>query len=110
MGVYTNTQAQENKPDCLVCGNEVLTLTIPSTDTLETLIETLKTNGMGLQAPSLTSGAKTLYMRKPAMLEVATRPNLSKRLEELLNDGDEVVVSDPAVEKPFGVRVKFLVS
>lgn len=106
--MYTNTQAQEAKPDCLVCGKEQITFQVSPTDSLQTLVDLLKANGaMGLQGPSLTSETQTLYMRKPASLELATRRNLERPLGDMVSDGEVVNVSDPAVENTFGVVIKF---
>lgn len=106
--MYTNTQAQESKPDCLVCGSEQLTFQVSSTDTLQALIDLLKANGaLGLQGPSITSQSQTLYMQKPASLELATRKNLERALGEMVQDGEVLNVSDPVVENTFEVVVKF---
>ena len=107
--MYTNTQAQESKVDCLVCGKEQVSLDVASSDTLEVLMDLLKgANGTtGLQGPSITSETQTLYMRKPASLEAATRKNLERPLKELISHGEVLNVSDPAVENTFSVLVRF---
>jgi NEDD8-activating enzyme E1 len=41
-------------------------------------------------------------------LEAQTRPNLKKKLSELLTDGEEIAVSDPAFAITFRFKVIFL--
>jgi len=50
-----------------------------------------------IKKPSLTSPSKTLYMQAPKNLEMATRPNLDKTLEELVNEDEEVIITDPSL-------------
>jgi len=40
-------------------------------------------------------------------LEEKTRPNLKKKLSELVMDGEEIAVSDPAFAITFRFKVKF---
>ena len=48
-----------------------------------------------LKRPSIRADGKSLYMTT-AGLEEQTRPNLSKKLNELVATGTEVVITDPA--------------
>jgi ubiquitin-activating enzyme E1 C len=65
------------------------------TSTLNELIQTLRDGDLRLKSPSLTSGSgKTLYMQKPPALEKATRPNLDKAISSLIQNGEELVVTD----------------
>jgi ubiquitin-activating enzyme E1 C len=49
-----------------------------------------------LKKPSIRSEEKTLYYQSPPSLEEQTRPNLLKRLGELVSNGEEVAITDPA--------------
>jgi ubiquitin-activating enzyme E1 C len=61
-------------------------------------MQQLKDGDLRLESPSITSGSKTLYMQKPPALEKATRPNLDKAISTLINSGDELTVTDQALE------------
>ena len=94
-GVHSHTFKYEQKEDCPVCTSTTHKLVFGKSQTLNELIHHLKTGKFRLHAPSLTSSDKTLYMQKPPPLEKATRPNLDKALSELVQEGEEIVVTDP---------------
>lgn len=80
-----------------MCGNSAKELSIESQWTLQDFIESLATRGESqLKKPSLRTGSTTLYMQSPASLEEATRPNLEKRLKDVVEEGEEVSVTDPS--------------
>jgi ubiquitin-activating enzyme E1 C len=56
--------------------------------------------------PSLTTERKKLYYQAPTQLNEQTKPNLKKRLGELLESGEEVAVTDPAL--PFSLRLNII--
>jgi ubiquitin-activating enzyme E1 C len=63
-----------------------------------------------LKKPSIvTNRGTTLYMQKPPFLEKATRPNLDKPLSDLICDGEELTITDPAFpsDTSLGLIVKF---
>lgn len=55
-----------------------------------------------VKKPTLRTEQKSLYYQAPPQLEKQTRPNLEKKLEELVSDGEELAVSDAAF--PFTLR------
>ena len=52
------------------------------------------------KAPSVSSARVSLYMRQPAFQETQTRENLLKKLSELVQVGEELVVTDPSLPVP----------
>ncbi|KAJ1566982.1 hypothetical protein HK405_007664 [Cladochytrium tenue] len=103
-GVYTYTFELQRKPECQVCGSESLRLSLPRLATLQDLVDVLlDRQELQIKRPSLRTAQRTLYMRAPRALEEASRPNLDKTLESLLEDGQEVAVTDEAL--PFSVRL-----
>lgn len=107
-GVYTYTFETEQKPDCPVCGNLARTLTVNPNMTLQEFIESLGERAEAqLKRPSLRGQDKTLYMQFPKSLEEQTRPNLEKKLGELLVDGEEIGVNDPAFSISFKFKLIF---
>lgn len=107
-GVYTYTFQTEQKPDCPVCGSRAKDLTVNPNMTLQDFMDSLGERAEAqLKKPSLSSQGKTLYMRFPLSIEQQTRPNLSKKLIELIDSGEEVGVSDPAFQISFRFRLIF---
>ena len=94
-GIYSHTFVYEQKSTCPVCTTSKHHVTLPSSTTLNALLQQLCDGEFRLQSPSITSSSKTLYMRKPAALEQATKGNLDKPLNELIGNGEELVVTDP---------------
>jgi NEDD8-activating enzyme E1 len=103
-GLYTYTFAAEKKDDCPVCGNLAQTLVIDPAWTLEEFLASLAERAEAqLKKPSIRTEAKTLYMQAPKSLEEQTRPNLQKKMSELVANGEEVGVTDSA----FTISFKF---
>ncbi|KAL4946399.1 hypothetical protein BDV06DRAFT_182489 [Aspergillus oleicola] len=107
-GVYTYTFEAEKKPDCPVCGSLVRKITVNPDATLEEFIETLGERPEAqLKKPSLRTEEKTLYQRFPPQLEEQTRPHLKLKLRDLVANGQEVAVSDPAYTIDFRFQLIF---
>ncbi|KAL9102768.1 MAG: hypothetical protein Q9163_002130 [Psora crenata] len=107
-GVYTYTFETERKPDCPVCGNLAKDIRVDPNMTLQEFLDTLGERPEAqLKKPSIRSGSGTLYMRFPQSLEEQTRPNLKKKMKDLVGDGGEVGVSDPAFQISFRFRLVF---
>ena len=97
-GVYSHTFVYERKEDCPVCTSAVQKITVPRNFSLNQLIQKLidgDGNKLRLKKPSITGNSKTLYMQMPPSLEKMTRPNLDKPLAELIENGEELTVTDP---------------
>ena len=106
--VYTYTFEHERKPDCPVCGNIARALTVDPNNTLREFIDSLGERPEAqLKKPTLRTASASLYYQAPASLEEQTRPNLSKRLRELVADGEEIGVSDPAFAIDFKFKLIF---
>ena len=107
-GVYTYTFENEKKDDCPVCGNLARNMMVNPDVTLQEFLDSLGERPEAqLKKPSIRSADVTLYMRVPQSLEEQTRSNLEKKLKDLVSDGDEVVVSDPAFQISFKFRLVF---
>lgn len=107
-GVYTYTFEHEQKPDCPVCGNLARELTVNPKITLAAFIESLGERAEAqLKKPTLRTESASLYYQAPKSLEEQTRPNLAKKLSELVSDGEEIAVSDPAFSITFKFKLLF---
>jgi NEDD8-activating enzyme E1 len=58
----------------------------------------LKEGDLQLSSPSIATSSTTLYMPKPPALEKATRKNLDKPLSSLVSAGEQLSVTDPAIQ------------
>lgn len=106
--VYTYTFQHMKKSDCPVCGNLAKNLEVDSKFTLQDFIESLAERPEAqLKKPTIRTEAKSLYYQSPPALEEQTRPNLSKKLNELVSDGEEVAISDPAFQITFKFKLLF---
>ncbi|XP_006457956.1 hypothetical protein AGABI2DRAFT_190343 [Agaricus bisporus var. bisporus H97] len=103
-GVYSHTWEYEKRPDCPVCGGEAYDMVISHDMTVEELIETLaEDQKYRVKKPSLSFGSKQLYFQAPPQLEELTRPNLEKKVSELVTEGGEVTVT--ASSLPFNLSL-----
>lgn len=126
-GVYSYTFEHEKRPECPVCGGEAVDLTISKELTVDRLIETLVERQdmcvhssvvarqtrlltplvSQIKKPSLSSGAKHIYFQAPPQLEEATRPNLEKKVSELVEDGGEVTVTASTLPFSLALRIHY---
>lgn len=111
-GIYTYTFKHEKKDDCPVCGRQARPLAVDPASTLQHLVDSFALRPEAqLKRASVRAESKTLYMQSPPSLEEQTRPNLAKTLLELgLEDGQQVVVTDPAFPLEFNFYLKFKTS
>ncbi len=56
-----------------------------------------------IKKPSLSSGLIQIYLQAPPQLEASTRPNLQKKVSDLLPKGGEVTVT--ASTLPFSLSL-----
>lgn len=59
-----------------------------------------------LKKPSIRTGEKSLYMQL-AGLEEQTRPNLVKKMSELVEEGEELLITDKSFPTQFKYKVVF---
>ena len=59
-----------------------------------------------ISKPTLTTQRRKLYYQGPPELNQFTRPNLDKKLSELVGPGEEVAVTDPGL--PFSLRLNLI--
>lgn len=61
-----------------------------------------------IKRPSLSSARSgPLYYQAPPQLEQATRPNLEKTCGELLEEGDEITVTDAGLPFQLTLLIRF---
>lgn len=127
-GVYSYTFEYEKRADCPVCGGEAIDLAISPDLMVEDLINmlvekqdmcvrpvVLSTLKMSyrcfcffsqIKKPSLSAPNKQIYLQAPPQLEEATRPNLAKKVSELVPPGGEVTVT--ASTLPFSLSLRIV--
>ena len=108
-GVYTYTFEAEKKEDCPVCGNLAREMEIDPQSTLEEFIASLGERAEAqLKRPSIARGeGGALYVQSPPQLEQHTRPNLMRKMRELVVEGEEIGVTDPAFAIGFRYKLVF---
>ncbi|MCJ1378197.1 hypothetical protein MMC17_001293 [Xylographa soralifera] len=107
-GIYTYTFTHDKKDDCPVCGNLARSMEVDPQKTLQEFIESLAERAEAqLKRPTIRTEKASLYYQSPPSLEEQTRPNLSKKLSELVEDGEEIAVSDPAFQITFRFKLDF---
>jgi len=107
-GVYTFTFAHDRKPDCPVCSGRARAMDVDADATLAEFIAMLGDRPEAqLKRPSVRAAGRSLYFQSPPGLEAQTRPNLARKLRDLVADGDEVGVTDPAFAINFRYVLKF---
>lgn len=107
-GVYTFTFEHQKKDDCPVCGNLPKDITLDPEQTLQDFVDSLAARPEAqLKRPSLKTEEKSLYFSSPASLEEQTRPNLQRKLKDLLSDGEQLAISDPSFPIVFRYNVHF---
>ncbi|KAI0748350.1 hypothetical protein C8Q80DRAFT_1171409 [Daedaleopsis nitida] len=106
--VYSYTFEHEKRQDCPVCGGESLDITISKEWTVERLIEMLvERQDIQVKKPSLSTSEKQIYFQAPPQLEQATRPNLEKKVSELVQDGGEITVTATTLPFNLSLRIKY---
>ncbi|KAJ3342635.1 hypothetical protein HDU93_001615 [Gonapodya sp. JEL0774] len=97
-GIYTYTFELQRKPECPVCGSGSQKISVRRDYTLEDFIDSLKERKeIQLKRPSLMAPNRALYIPSPPSLEEQTRDNLVKRMDELVEPGTEITVTDPGL-------------
>lgn len=108
-GVYSYTFEHERKKDCPVCGGEALDLSISSDWTVEQLIDTLvERQDIQIKKPSLSTSTTQIYFQAPPQLEEATRPNLEKKVSQLVPSGSQITVTASTLPFSLTLRVSYL--
>lgn len=124
--VYSFTFQYEKRAECPVCGGESLNVEISKEWTVDRLIEMLVERQdmyvfllsstptiispqciRQIKKPSLSSEAGSLYFQAPPQLEEATRPNLEKKVSELVEDGGDITVTASTLPFTLTLRVSY---
>ncbi|CAI6272070.1 unnamed protein product [Periconia digitata] len=108
--VYTYTFEHQKKDDCPVCGADTVArpIEIPANATLRDFVDLLAERPEAqLKKPSIRTGEKSLYIQSLADLERQTRGNLDKEMSDLVEEGEEMVVTDKAFPTQFKYKAVF---
>jgi len=99
-GIFTSNQKFIKNEKCTVCGKASYTYPIDGETTLEKFFDLLRADlRFQFQAPtaSFNGGSEILYIRKPAILEKAYHGNLAKPLNQLIQDGEVLHITDSSL-------------
>ncbi|KAK7020518.1 NEDD8-activating enzyme E1 catalytic subunit [Favolaschia claudopus] len=107
-GVYSYTFEHEKRDDCPVCGGEALDLSISAELTVEEFIDLLiERQDIQIKKPSLSTPTAQIYFQSPPQLEEATRPNLKKKVKELVPQDGEVTVTSTSLPFSLSLRISY---
>lgn len=96
--IYTYTFKHKQKTDCPVCGELARELEIDPNITLQEFIDSLAERPESqLKTPSIRTQEKTIYMQSPESLKLQTSSNLTKKIHELILNGQEFGITDPSL-------------
>lgn len=112
-GVYTHTFDYEKKHDCMVCGGGEFTMTRRPDSTLQELLDALGAHpSYQLKRPSLSGSQGIVFIQNPRPLREQHEYKLTQSLEQLMNsdppvfsEGEELIVTDPAVPSKLKLKV-----
>ena len=104
-GVYARTFEYERNPACIVCGVPAH-IDIDKTATLEQLIfKIVHETALKVKTPSLSVQGRAIYLASKAVVE-NYKENLSLSLQELFDDGNEVIITDSAILGKTNVKLR----
>ncbi|RDB21497.1 NEDD8-activating enzyme E1 catalytic subunit [Hypsizygus marmoreus] len=107
-GVYSYTFEHTKRDDCPVCGGDSLELSISSEFTVEQLIDLLvEKQDIQIKKPSLSTPTSQIYLQAPPQLEASTRPNLAKKVSELVPPEGEVTVTASTLPFSLSLRITY---
>lgn len=101
--IFTYTYAHSKKPTCAVCGSVVKHIRAARWWTLEHFLRDLTTRQEFMMSASISTARSNLYMRHPAFLEEQTRKNLACKLVELVDVGEEMLLTSR--ELPISIKL-----
>ncbi|PVI08179.1 hypothetical protein DM02DRAFT_608254 [Periconia macrospinosa] len=108
--VYTYTFEHQKKDDCPVCGSDTIArpITVSPSSTLQDFVDGLAERPEAqLKKPSIRTGSKSLYVQSMESLELQTRHNLERKMSDLVDEGEEIVITDRAFPTQFKYKVVF---
>lgn len=131
-GTYSYTFRPGKKDDCPVCGVDAMAsadrskmadLTCEPGSTLQEVISSLSEkgaargdgnggsgggdNGAEIEAGTVATDSGPIYFTQPTSLEEQTRPNLKRKICDLVDDGGELAVTDARSKVTYKFRVRF---
>merc|ERR1711957_431714 len=117
-GIYAHTFLYEKKHYCMVCSGATLTITRPSTSTLQELLDALGDHpSYQLKRPSISSNSGMVFIQNPKPLREQHEYKLSMSLEALTKadppvfaEGEELVVTDSTLPSKLRMKVVFAAS
>jgi ubiquitin-activating enzyme E1 C len=109
--LYTFTFESEKRAACPVCGGETIVADVGKDWTLEKLVDWIGLRqDLQITRPSLAYGdsGRPLFFQAPPPLFEATKPNLDKLVSDLVQEGEEITVTDPNLPFNLTVAVKYV--
>ena len=61
-----------------------------------------------VKKPSLSAPGQQIYFQAPPQLEQATRPNLEKKVSDLVKEGESITVTATTLPFNLSLRIKYI--
>ncbi|EKE41115.1 hypothetical protein ENUP19_0206G0023 [Entamoeba nuttalli] len=108
-GINTSVESLEKKKGCLVCDMQTMNKSIPTTFTLQQLVDEISDDPeLQVSNPSigLESGQIIFVSRGP--LKEQTEKNLVLELRQLgVKEGEELIINSPAISSPIFLKIHY---
>ena len=93
-----------------MCGGETIVAEVGKDWTLEKLVDWIGVQQeFQITRPSLAySGGRPLFFQAPPALYESTKANLEKLVSDLVQEGEELTVTDPKLPFNLSVAIKFV--
>jgi ubiquitin-activating enzyme E1 C len=106
--VFTYTFNSSKNPQCPVCGTQTKVVKCQNWWTLERFIEEMKSiPDIQVKDPSLSVATKRLFFASPPLLYEATKHNLTVKMNYLVEEDEEVAITDSRLPLSLRVRLQF---
>lgn len=108
--VFTYTYNPSKKPNCPVCGDGIHTKLVEAQNwwDLNKFIQEIKSKQeIQMKQPSLSTKTKKLYFSSPPSLKQLTEANLAIKLNQLIEEQEELIITDPNLPISLRAKVKF---
>src|ERR1700733_4586853 len=73
-------------------------------ETIHNVLTNVSHRSSQAKKPSLSHGGKPIFLQAPPQLEQATRPNLAKKVSQIVPPGNEIVVTSNTL--PFSLNLQ----
>lgn len=106
--VYSHSFELEKRDDCALCGCKIIEMDINGNPTLKEFIESLEKDPIiACKNISLRTNSKSLFMCSPYDLMKQTLLNLDKKLRDLVEENEIIVITSSQIAHTIQIKTNF---